>query len=147
MTIASNEGAKAPSSSVLTEGPEIVLSGKTYTMRRLSTKDVFKFAKIMGKVVAKIGTLDVGDVDPKNLTESNLMSIGMNIMTGLADADVEMAAFYGGVIGISGDEFMALPPADFTTFIDALQKHEDLMSFFGAVVRAVRAMGQAFQIS
>lgn len=123
----------------LEDGQVVTLAGKSYTMRRLSTKDVFKFAKILTKAT-KAATMAVG-LDMKVTQET----FGLVLMAGMAEEDQEIAGFYGGLIDMSSDEFLAQPPKFFNDFLDELPKHYDLAAFFTTALKATQAMGSLFK--
>lgn len=126
---------KSEEAIILEAGQQVTLAGRTYTMRRLSTRDVFAFSKLIARALKAVGNQDVLNPD----------AFGIVLMAGLAENDREIAGFYGSLIGLSADEFLALPPEAFGDFLDALPRQYDLQAFFGAVLKSVRALGSLWQ--
>jgi hypothetical protein len=120
---------------ILETGQQVMLAGRTYTMRRLTTRDVFAFAKLIADAMKAVG----------NVAVSSAEELGVLMMAGMAEADEQQAEFYGSVIGLSAAEFLALEPAAFADFLTALQEHQDMMAFFDAVLKATRALGGLWQ--
>ncbi|MGB9866714.1 MAG: hypothetical protein ACPLPR_02245 [Bacillota bacterium] len=120
---------------ILDAGQEVEIAGRRYTMRRLTTRDVFTFSKLIAKALKTVG----------NEVVTNPDVFGVVLMAGLSENDREIAGFFGSLIGLSADEFLALPPEAFGEFLDILPQHYDLQAFFGAVLKAVRALGSLWQ--
>ncbi|HHV79092.1 MAG TPA: hypothetical protein GXX40_05700 [Firmicutes bacterium] len=120
---------------ILETGQEVEIADRKYTMRRLTTRDVFAFSKLVTKALKSTGNQEVANPD----------ALGFVLMAGMAENDHEVAAFYGSLIGLSADEFLALPAEAFSDFFDALSRSYDLQAFFEAVTKAVRALGSLWQ--
>lgn len=120
---------------ILETGWQVTLAGRTYTMRRLNTRDVFAFAKLIAQAMRSLGNVEIQTAD----------ELGVLMMAGMAEADEQQAKFYGSVIGLSAAEFLELEPAAFADFLTALQEHQDMMAFFDAVLKATRALGGLWQ--
>lgn len=120
---------------ILDTATDVTLAGKTYKMRRLSTRDVFTFAKMMGQIMGKV---------EMNASETEEM-FGAKMMAQFLGATEEMAGFYGSLIGLTEDEFLGLPPIAFSEFIEQFAEQQDVAAFFAAVLKALGAMGQLWQ--
>jgi hypothetical protein len=120
---------------ILAEGQDVMICGAPYTFRRMDTRDVFAFAKILSKAIATVGNVQVENPD----------SMGLIILTGLAENDREVGKFYGSLVGLSGEEFMSQPPEFFGEFIDLLPQHYDMANFLQTVMKAVKSLGSLWQ--
>ncbi len=120
---------------ILETGQEVEIAGRKYSMRRLTTRDVFTFSKLVVKALKNAGNQEVAGPD----------TLGFVLMAGMAENDREIAQFYGSLIGLSAEEFLELPAEAFSEFLDVLPRQYDLQAFFEAVNKAVRALGSLWQ--
>jgi hypothetical protein len=120
---------------LLARGQEVTILGVEYTMRRLSTQDVFSFSKLLSKALQYTGN--------QPIESEQAMSLVM--MSGLAENDKEVSKFYSSLIGMTGEDFMGQPPEFLAEYLDMLPKQYDLASFFQTVLKTVKSLGSLWQ--
>lgn len=120
---------------IIEDGIEVEILDKKYTMRRLNTRDVFTFSKILSKAIKNY------DGDSLNSEEA----FALALISGMADNDVEVATFFGSLIGMSAEEFMNMPPEFLDVFLDKLPQHYDLEHFFTTVLKTIQRMATLWQ--
>ena len=125
---------------IVEQHQEIMLAGVPYKMRRLNTRDVFRYTKIMSKAMRAVGNVDINP-------EAGPEIFGMVMVEGLSMADSEVAQFFGDIIGLKGEEFFNLPPEAFGEFMEQLSTHHDMASFFQIVLRNMQTTGALWQKS
>jgi len=120
---------------ILADSMEVLIAGKMYNLRRLNVKDVFTFSKIMAKALKTIGNIDIKDPT----------TLGLILMAGMAEEDMQVAGWCSSLIGVSVKEFMELPPEALGDLFDALPQHYDMTSFFAQVMKTIKTMGSLWQ--
>lgn len=121
--------------SILIDGPRtILLDGKPYSMRRLDTRDVFAFANMMTKAVAKIPVPKEGE----EVSEADDASSFFDAILGNPNA---FAGVFAPVIGIKAEEFVKLSPKATMEFLAELEKSEDLAAFFDGAMSLMKVLG------
>lgn len=120
---------------IVEEGIEVEILGNKYKMRRLNTRDVFTFSKLLSKAI-------------KNYEGSSISSdeaFALALISGMADNDEEVAKFYGSLLGMSAEEFFNQPSEFLNEFLEVLPKHYDLESFFITVLKTIQTMATLWQ--
>lgn len=124
--------AKAPDQEqavLLSQGIVVTLAGAEYTMRRLTTRDVFDFGKYLSAAAKSMEADALGD-------DADAFGFGM-----LAALGETMYGWYAGLLGMSPEEFMNQSPEFLADFLDALEAHYDIAGFFKIVQKAVKNLG------
>lgn len=121
---------------IITTGTEIYYDGdKKLIVRRLSVIDVFKFAKLLGKLgtgaISQISSMTQVDEDADEDTKKdNAQQVGFYLFTTLMEYEVELLDFLAGLTDKSLPEFKLLPPDVAIDVIVALAEGDDLKRFF-----------------
>jgi hypothetical protein len=130
-------------------GKEIIYDGdKKLTVRRLSVMDVFKFARLLGKVGtgafaqlssqfnmtrAHAENAELSEDQKKAIEEqqkAQAQELGFTLFATMADYENEFIDFLGGLTNLKVDEFKMLPPDVALDVIVTLAEGEDLKRFF-----------------
>ena len=114
---------------------EVKLGGKPYKMRRLTTRDVFTYCKLIARAMKVVGREDVTSPE----------GFGLIMLAGMAEADAELLGFYSSIVGMAPEEFGNQPPEFLADFLEELPKHIDLAVFSKAVALAIQAQGSLWQ--
>lgn len=136
-------------SELFNTGTEIIYDGdKKLTVRRLSVSDIFKFAKLLGKVgtgafsqlsarfnvtQAHVESDDLTDEQREAIEEqqkSQAQELGFTLFATLADHENELLDFLAGLTNLSLADFKMLPPDVAIDVIVAVAEGEDLKRFF-----------------
>ena len=126
---------------ILQDQIDIKLAGQPYKMRRVTTKEVFLFADLISQSIRKVGPeifAQAGDDDA-------VMAMGMQLMAAITGNGEVFAEFYGVLLGMTAEQFLALPPEAAADFLEELPRHQDMRSFFNSVARVMTAMGSLWR--
>ena len=121
---------------ILAPGPEVEIGGRKFTLRRLNTRDVFTFARILADAARRAGPEATLGIDP---------AVGFALVAALASD--QLAEWLAGLIGLTLDEFYALPQDAAEKLLGALEGHQDLQAFFAAAVRLMEKLMSVWQRS
>lgn len=112
----------------------VIIAGKEYRLRRLTVRDVFKLGdkllagyRRLAEKPAFLGALG---------TEEGAARLGLEALAEVLTYE-ELAEFYADLLGMSLEEFFALPERAFDDIQKALEDHLDLKAFFGRVDKYV----------
>ena len=136
-------------SDLFTTGTEIIYDGdKKITVRRLNVSDVFKFAKLLGKVgtgaFAQLSAqfnVTRAHAESEDLTDeqrqaiekqqkSQAQQLGFTLFATLADHETEFLDFLASLANMSLADFKLLPPDVALDVVAAVAQGEDLKRFF-----------------
>ena len=115
--------------------PEIEIEGKTYQLRRLGIRDIFKLGKIWSAAQARAATATVQGMTAEQA--------GMLLMAMLPYEGEAIIEFLADAIGVKAEELSdpdVFPLGSELQIIQALVEHEDVRAFFGRF-RALMADG------
>jgi hypothetical protein len=117
---------------------------KVYTVRRLSGGDTFKISKIFRELGLKTQLkLFFKGVSMEGMTpeavEEMQKEMGMDLLIAifekLSDAETEVADFLGGLVNMSGKEFLDLPLEECLEILTMLKDQKGLVSFLKLAAR------------
>lgn len=121
---------------IINQGHPITIDGKEYTIRRLNTRDVFKVATILGKVYRPGMTY----------TEGQETSFAATFLSALPVAENDIVGLLSSLLGLTVEQFDALPPEAIFDIVEGLGKSEDLKRFFDKVKGLMSKMNLAAPI-
>ena len=115
---------------ILDEGPEIQIGSRKFTLRRLDTRQVFAFTRILAGAM-KYLPRNFDTIVEKDPDEA--ARLGFEMIRAFFTED--LAVWCAGLLGITVQEFYRLDPEATEIILDALQQHQDLERFFGICFR------------
>lgn len=101
----------------------VEIDGQIYTVRRLSVKDIFPVARLLGLAIANGGTaIDFNDLKP-----TDVMSM---VVAAIPYAESDVIKLFGSFIGVSPAEFADMPPTALLDVGEIIAEGDDLKAFF-----------------
>lgn len=97
-----------------------------YQMRKLKTKDIFKFSKVLSKI-----EMDFTSIKTDGLNQSQAgIAIMKLVFENLHKAEDEVAEFIGDLVGLTGEEFSDLEFEDTLVIMEQFKNIKGLDTFF-----------------
>lgn len=119
---------------ILSDDPTVEIAGKTYTIRRLGLRDVFKVARILGRGVAVLGD------NAGTLSAAQTMQVLISSLTANED---EVLALLADVLSVKRTELenpRLFPMDSIIDVLQALAEHQDLKAFLARVQRLTETL-------
>ena len=111
---------------ILDDGQKIEIAGRTYTIRRLGLRDVFRVARIFGNGVHVLG--DAGSYTPGQVIQV--------LVASLARAEEEVLHLIASLIGVERadlDDVERFPMESIIDVFEVLSESQDIAAFLARV--------------
>lgn len=101
-------------------------------LRNLKTSDIYPMSKILKKLNLRLETTEINDVGEKVMKTQTQLGVEMILamFENLYMAENEVNAFFGGMVGISGEQFGELPIEESLEIIKQFKELPNLSNFF-----------------
>ena len=109
----------------------IEINGKEYVMRGLKTQDIYSMSRILKKMNIKM------DAGGKQSAEQVGIDLMTKVFENLHQAQDEVNAFFGGLIGMTAVEFSELDIEHAGQVIGEFRKLKGLTGFFQLVAKSM----------
>lgn len=101
---------------------------KELTLRRLDTRDVFTFARMLSKIGKQLlNDLSSFGSDPNN---GNTRELGLKIISLLPDLEDEAIKFLSSLVNVTPEEFEKFSMDSLIDIVVALVQSQDIKAFF-----------------
>jgi hypothetical protein len=107
--------------------------GETFLVRRLNTRDIFAFARIMS-----VGLKLLGPEFLKQKQEVTSENFVILMASAIPLAENESIKLLASLIGKTAEEFDKLPPDTMLYIVEILKDHIDVKRFFTHVVKLIQ---------
>ncbi|WLR50031.1 hypothetical protein LC040_12130 [Bacillus tianshenii] len=123
---------------LLNEGDKVTIDGTEYKVKRLSTRDVFRFVRMisklgLGEFASMMQQSKKDGEDPAGKGSIDYKIVGFKLVSNITRIENEVMEFAASKIGVKVEEFEEMPADALIDVLQTVFEGNDMKAFFSKV--------------